>query len=339
MPVAGVLAQAGVGDQHQVGRRATDGAQRLLHDPVVRPRLGAELVLLSGQPEQQQGGHARVGHRARLVGDAVDRPVVDAGHRRDLLAYVDAGHHEQRIDQLVDAQPRLADHASHAARAAQAARAQLGKAGARGGTGGEHVYLRRCRTVSADARSARVGRWSSLLAIRSASSSIASRSFGSRLGSRAKVRRSSSRQTSSPCWRNATIAGAERANPQPGVDRGRGLGCTRLDPRGLRLSFAHVHRTEPLQVVQIDQADPVEPARQRVHVARHGDVEHDQRASGAFCQCRGEHAGVEDRPTGRPCRKPPGPPTGGAPATPRSSRPGPEARNRRPAARRSPASG
>ena len=52
MPVVGVLAQAHVAEDEQVGRRALDRPDRLLHDALLVVRLGAGAVLGGGQTEQ-----------------------------------------------------------------------------------------------------------------------------------------------------------------------------------------------------------------------------------------------------------------------------------------------
>jgi hypothetical protein len=52
----------------------------------------------------------------------VDRELVDAGHRRHLAALPFAAAHEQRIDEHVGREPRLADEGADGRRAAQAPR-------------------------------------------------------------------------------------------------------------------------------------------------------------------------------------------------------------------------
>ena len=133
--VAGVLAQARVGDQDQLRRGAPDRAQRLLHDAVGRPRFGAFPVLGVRQAEQQHApGCPGRPPRAHPRASAIDRLVVDARHRRDLLLDVGARHHEHRVDQPVDIQARLAHHAPQVSRcAADGAAAPRGNCARRGG--------------------------------------------------------------------------------------------------------------------------------------------------------------------------------------------------------------
>ena len=80
--VVGVLAQADVGDHHQVGHRLLDRPHRLRHDAVVAIRLRAGGVLLLGNAEQDHRRNAEVAHRPALLDGAVDRQLRDARHRR-----------------------------------------------------------------------------------------------------------------------------------------------------------------------------------------------------------------------------------------------------------------
>ena len=120
--VVGVLAQADVGDHHQVGQRLLDRAHRARHDAVVAVRLRAGRVLLLRNAEQDHRRDAEIAHRAALLHRLVDRQLRDARHRADRLRHPRARHDEQRQDELVDAQPRLAHHAAQRLVAPQPAR-------------------------------------------------------------------------------------------------------------------------------------------------------------------------------------------------------------------------
>ena len=56
--VRGVLAEADVGHQHELGEAGPQRAQRLLDDPVLLPRAGRLLVLPVRDPEQHHGADA-----------------------------------------------------------------------------------------------------------------------------------------------------------------------------------------------------------------------------------------------------------------------------------------
>jgi hypothetical protein len=56
-----VLAQTDVGDEDELGKPRAHGSQCLLDDPVLVPRPGPMLVLLFGNPEENQRRHAERG--------------------------------------------------------------------------------------------------------------------------------------------------------------------------------------------------------------------------------------------------------------------------------------
>jgi hypothetical protein len=120
--VRGVLAEAHVGDHHQVGHLALERAHGGLHR---RLRIGGERaarVLCRRQPEQQHAGHAlRLGGR-RLLDRLVHRQLVDAGHRPHLAAHAVAFADEQGIDERVGGEVRFAHQPANRAGAAQPAR-------------------------------------------------------------------------------------------------------------------------------------------------------------------------------------------------------------------------
>ena len=57
MPVVGVLAEADIGDHHEIGIGVLQLAHRLLDDPVGSPGLGALRILAGRQPEEQDRGN------------------------------------------------------------------------------------------------------------------------------------------------------------------------------------------------------------------------------------------------------------------------------------------
>src|SRR5438067_2463645 len=106
--VARVLAQADVGDHEQVGHRVLHRADGLLHDAVVRVRLGTAGVFPGRDPEEQHAGDPHAGGILALLDQLVHGEAVLTRHRHDGLAYAAAVHDEQRIDEVVDGQGRLA---------------------------------------------------------------------------------------------------------------------------------------------------------------------------------------------------------------------------------------
>ena len=77
-----------------------DRARGQLHDALVVPRARALLVLGRGQAEQQHGRDAEIRRLSGLVHGVGDRQAVDARHRLDRLAPVDAVGDEHRIDEV-----------------------------------------------------------------------------------------------------------------------------------------------------------------------------------------------------------------------------------------------
>ena len=83
--------------------------------------------LCGGDAEQQHRRDAERRGLARLLDGRRDRQAVDAGHRLDRLAAVQAGLDEQRQDEVARVQPRLAHEVAQDGRAAQPAQARLGE--------------------------------------------------------------------------------------------------------------------------------------------------------------------------------------------------------------------
>ena len=121
--VAGVLAEADVGDEDQLlgGRRGLEGAQALLHDAVVVICAGALLVLGFGQAEEQQAAEAEAGGFFGFANGFVDGEVEDAGHGADWAAHAFAGAEKEGIDQVAGVDGGLADQGAKGFGAAEAA--------------------------------------------------------------------------------------------------------------------------------------------------------------------------------------------------------------------------
>jgi hypothetical protein len=122
VPVAGVLAEAHVGHDEQVGNRLLHGADGLLDDAVLRVRLAAARVLLLRQAEQE---HSRNAHGRRVL--ALAQQLVDGEpglprHRPDRVPHPSPVDDEEWVHQVVRAQRGLAHHLPHQRRLAQATR-------------------------------------------------------------------------------------------------------------------------------------------------------------------------------------------------------------------------
>ena len=103
------------------GKRGRSSRSARWIDAVVVPRAGALLVLLVGDPEQDHGADADADERVDLADDVVDRP---AAHRRQRLVRLGRRPDEERHDEVLEVEPRLA----HERRAAH----RFGAAGADG---------------------------------------------------------------------------------------------------------------------------------------------------------------------------------------------------------------
>ena len=104
-----VLAQAHVGRDHQRRRGALDRANRFLHRRVGGRRLRPAASLCAGRPKSIT---ARMPSASRGVGFAhgfVHRQLRHARHRRDRPPHAAAFADEERIDERVGREPRLAD--------------------------------------------------------------------------------------------------------------------------------------------------------------------------------------------------------------------------------------
>ena len=126
VPVVGVLAEAHVGDDHQFRELVLDGADGHLHDALVVVGAGGGGVLVRRDAEQQDRLDAEPDHLAHLGQHVADGELVAAGHRRDGVLDVLAGDDEQRVDEVVELQLRLAHQVPDGGGAAQAPHAVAG---------------------------------------------------------------------------------------------------------------------------------------------------------------------------------------------------------------------
>ena len=82
--------------------------------------------LCVGNAEEDEGADAQVDGGADLVDQAIDAELVVARHRGDFFLDAVAGADEQRQDEIVDGERRLADEAADQRMMAQAARTVAG---------------------------------------------------------------------------------------------------------------------------------------------------------------------------------------------------------------------
>ena len=101
--VAHVLAEADIGDDENVGHLLLDPPDRPLDDAVVGHRPGGDLILLLGDPEEEDRRDPQRLHPLRLLDDVVDGHLKDPRHGDDRLLHLRPRHGEQGIDQVVDA--------------------------------------------------------------------------------------------------------------------------------------------------------------------------------------------------------------------------------------------
>ncbi len=131
MAVVGIGAEADIGDDDDLREIRLDAPYRLLHDPVRRERFRRAGVFRLRQAEEQHARHARSHRLLDRVRQAIDGEMVDAGHRADLLAHIEAVRDEEGQDELRRMQPRLLHEAAERRRLPQAAETLEGRHGDR----------------------------------------------------------------------------------------------------------------------------------------------------------------------------------------------------------------
>ena len=124
--VAGVLAQADIGDDTKLRGQALDLPDGLLHRPRLGPGLAADGVFLLRQTEQQHRGHAGGQYAVNLRPQLVHGEMVIAGHGGNLAADTTAGGDEQGEHEIIHSQVGLPDHTPDLLGAAQPRGSRLG---------------------------------------------------------------------------------------------------------------------------------------------------------------------------------------------------------------------
>ena len=120
--VVGGAAQAHVRPHQQLRAGLLDGGDGLRREPL-RVQGSARLrVLVPGAANSSTAGTPAAATALRFLHRLVDRELADAGHALHGVAHGASRHHEQRVDERVGREARLAHHATPGVRLARAAR-------------------------------------------------------------------------------------------------------------------------------------------------------------------------------------------------------------------------
>ena len=119
MSVRRVLAETDIRDDDEVGHVPLQRADSRLNSGVGIRCTGSGGVLLIRDPEEQHAGDAVYLCRRCFLHRFVHRELEHAWHRRDLAADAAALAHEQRIDEAVGRQARLAHEATNGLRSSK----------------------------------------------------------------------------------------------------------------------------------------------------------------------------------------------------------------------------
>jgi len=128
MPVVGVLAEADVGGEDEIGYRVLDGAERGANGSLRVPGGGALGVLCVGDAEEDRGADAGLPGGLRFGDDQVDGKLRDSGHGRDGLLHPFSRDGEEGEHEVGRLDARLANDRAEGGGAAQTAGAALREA-------------------------------------------------------------------------------------------------------------------------------------------------------------------------------------------------------------------
>jgi len=117
--VVHVLAQADVGDHEQVRELVLDRPHGHLDDALGVVGSRGRGIFVGGDAEEEDGRDAEPDHFTHLGQQVADRELVAPRHGTDGVPDVLAGDDEQRADEVVDGERRLAHHAADRGGAAQ----------------------------------------------------------------------------------------------------------------------------------------------------------------------------------------------------------------------------
>ena len=157
-----VFAEADVAHQNQVGDFALHGSGSLLHDAVVGPGSGGDVIFLVGKTEENHRGHAQGVNFLRLFHRFIHRKVEHARHRANFLAHAFAGANEHGVDEGLGSEAGFAHQVPKLGGAAETA-----KTGDRKGHGNHLARIERLSTL--DSSRSGVGLGSQVLGVRAQS--------------------------------------------------------------------------------------------------------------------------------------------------------------------------
>ena len=112
MPVAGVFAEADVGNDQEFRQGFLDGSGRLLHDSLCIVSAGPHFIFLLRNAEHDHRRDIQPRSLTALLDQEVHRPAVVAGHGADLLLHLRARTGKKRVDELARVETGLADEAA-----------------------------------------------------------------------------------------------------------------------------------------------------------------------------------------------------------------------------------
>jgi hypothetical protein len=125
--LAGVFAEAEVGDDDQLRGTFFNQPDGLLDNPVVVAADLACVVFFVGDAEDQDGWNFQADDLIDNLVEPVEGPLELAWHGLDLALEIGPMIDEQRVDQIFNPEVILADHVSQAWQASEPSHADLGK--------------------------------------------------------------------------------------------------------------------------------------------------------------------------------------------------------------------
>ena len=106
------------------GHFALDRPRRLLHDAVLVPRPGRDLIFLVGQSKQNHRRHAQPVHFLRFLHRLIHRQVAHPGHRLHFLPHALPGTNKHGIDKCIGRQPGLSYQVAKLSRSTKSSQAR-----------------------------------------------------------------------------------------------------------------------------------------------------------------------------------------------------------------------
>jgi hypothetical protein len=153
MSVRHVFAEANVAHQDQVWHFAFHGTCSPLHDAVVGPGSGGDVIFLVGKAEENHRRHAQGINLLCLFYRFVHREVEHAGHRADFLAHALTGANEHGVDKGLRSEAGFAHQIAKLRSAAETT-----KTGNRKGHGNHLARIERLLTLDSSRTGAAEGR-------------------------------------------------------------------------------------------------------------------------------------------------------------------------------------